>query len=82
MLFFHLILITKNECDVVRARYPNLYIPRTCKQKSKRHHYYLTEAIPYLKLISDTNYLAAEILAEKESRVLRQKFSLKGVDLD
>ena len=56
-----MILITKQESEIVRKRYPKAEIVRTCIQKSKRHHYYLPEAEQYLRLITDTNAAAAEI---------------------
>lgn len=35
--------ITKDEKQAVSKRCPNVYIARTMKHDSKRHHYYMTE---------------------------------------
>ena len=62
-----MILITKQESQKIRERYPNVQIVRTCIQKSKRHKYYLQEKDRYLKLIKDTNGAARKILEERYS---------------
>lgn len=56
-----MIHINKAEAQKVRYVYPDAGITRTCVQKTKRHHYYLTEYEPYLRLIADSNEAAAEI---------------------
>lgn len=38
-----MILITKNEKDLIVDKFPKAHIVRTCKQKSNRHKYYLVE---------------------------------------
>lgn len=39
-----MIAINKAERDAIRERFPDVYIVRTMKQKSKRHRYYCEEA--------------------------------------
>lgn len=63
-----MILITKQESEVIRARYPKADIVRTCIQKSKRHKYYMPERVCFLNLIKDTNAKAAEIFNEKKNQ--------------
>ena len=62
-----MILITKQESEIVRKRYPKAEIVRTCIQKSKRHRYYLPERVCFLRLIKDSNANAARILEEKKN---------------
>lgn len=38
-----MISITKDEKQAVSERCPDVYIARTMKHDSKRHHYYMTE---------------------------------------
>lgn len=38
-----MIAITLAEKNAVREKYPNVYIVRTMKHDSKRHHYYMAE---------------------------------------
>jgi hypothetical protein len=64
-----LILISKQESQLVRARYPQAEIVRTCIQKSKRHKYYLPENDKYLRLIRRTNNQAAMILEERHNKM-------------
>ena len=63
-----MIQITKAECKVVREQYPAISIPRTCKQKSKRHHYFLVEDENLLRLVASTNSQAAKLVAEIDAR--------------
>lgn len=63
-----MILITKQEAETVRKKYPKAEITRTCKQDSKRHKYYLPEKVVFLRLIQKTNMRAAEILKEKKNQ--------------
>lgn len=63
-----MILITKQESEVIRKKYPKAEIIRTCIQKSKRHKYYLPERVNYLRLIKDTNAEAAKIFNEKKNQ--------------
>lgn len=48
-----MIAINKDEKDIISARFPNVHIVRTMKQKSKRHHYYCEESKPVLKLLRE-----------------------------
>lgn len=63
-----MIEISKEESKIIRTKFPYAKITRTCRQKSKRHKYYMPEKTQYLSLIKDTNYLAAEILNDKNWR--------------
>lgn len=38
-----MIAITLAEKNAIREKYPNVYIVRTMKHDSKRHHYYMAE---------------------------------------
>lgn len=62
-----MILITKDEAEQVRKLYPDAEIVRTCKQKSKRHKYYLPECRPYLRIIQGTNIKAAQLLFNEKN---------------
>lgn len=66
-----MILVTKEESEKIRERYPDACISRTMKSKSSRHAYYAEESNKYLELIADTNDQAAEILHE------HKKYNLK-----
>lgn len=66
-----MILISKEESEKIRAKYPDVCISRTMKSQSKRHAYYVEESNKYLELIADTNDQAAEILRE------HKKYNLK-----
>lgn len=63
-----MILITKQEAEAVRKRYPRAEIVRTCIQKSKRHKYYLPERVCFLRLIKRMNAEAAKILEERKNQ--------------
>ena len=69
-----MILINKAEAEIIRANYPNIIIPRTCKQKSNRHRYYLVEDEKLLRLIASTNLSAREIVGSIDARRKPQKF--------
>ena len=47
-----MIAINKAEKDAISARFPNVHIVRTMKQKSKRHRYYCEESKPVLRYLS------------------------------
>lgn len=47
-----MIAITKEEKEKIIERFPNIYIVRTMKQKSKRHHYFCEESKPVLKFLN------------------------------
>ena len=38
-----MILITQEEKQVIQEKFPEVYITRTMKRDSKRHHYYCSE---------------------------------------
>lgn len=46
-----MILISAEEKEAVRKRLPRVFIYRTVKQKSKRHHYYMEEHPKAMKII-------------------------------
>lgn len=48
-----MIAINKDERDIISARFPNVHIVRTMKQKSKRHHYYCEESKPVMRLLRE-----------------------------
>lgn len=74
-----MITITKSESERVRKVYPRAEIVRTCIQKSKRHHYYLSEEEKYIRLIVDTNRAAASICKRlDDARERRKNIVTKG----
>ena len=46
-----MIAITKNEKEAISAKYPEVHIVRTMKQKSKRHRYYCEETEQVLRFV-------------------------------
>jgi len=46
-----MVAINKMEKDAIRERFPNVYIARTMKQKSKRHKYYCEENRQVMKFL-------------------------------
>lgn len=48
-----MVAITKNEKQAVLQRYPDVYIARTMKNDSKRHHYYMTEEKAAMRLLKE-----------------------------
>lgn len=66
-----MILISKEESEKIRAKYPDVCISRTMKVKSGRHRYFLEESDKYLELIADTNEQAKEILRQHKKYNLR-----------
>lgn len=48
-----MIAITKSEKEAISARFPEVHIVRTMKQKSKRHHYYCEETKQVMRLLSN-----------------------------
>ena len=53
-----LVLITKEEKEAIRAKFPHLDIVRTMRQRSKRGRYYMEEApqaMKYLRAIRNRN---------------------------
>lgn len=47
-----MIAINKKEKEAIQERYPDIYIVRTMKQKSKRHRYYCVESPKVLRLLN------------------------------
>lgn len=47
-----MISISKQEAEMVRKHCPENHIRRTCKQKSKRHHYHMSEDLAGVQLIA------------------------------
>ena len=68
-----MIAITKSESERVREVFPHAESVRTCIQKSKRHHYYLPETEKYLRLIVDSNHVAASICQQIDNECERSK---------
>lgn len=46
-----MILISRDEKLAVQERFPNIHVVRTCKQKSKRHRYYMVEEPGAMRMI-------------------------------
>lgn len=77
----YLILITKQESLTIKSEYPDAYIVRTCKNKSKRHRYYCPEIFGYLRLISDTNPDAKKFVSSagrKKHNINLDMFNKRG----
>lgn len=47
-----MISINKQEAEMVRKHCPENHIRRTCKQKSKRHHYHMSEDLAGVQLVA------------------------------
>ena len=48
-----MVAVNKTEKEAILARYPNVHIVRTMKQKSKRHRYYCEESKGAMRLLSE-----------------------------
>ena len=46
-----MILISRDEKQAVLEKFPNVHIVRTCKQRSKRHRYYMVEEPGPMRII-------------------------------
>lgn len=46
-----MVIINKEEKDIIQKHLPNVYISRTCKRKSDRHKYYCEESKRAMKLL-------------------------------
>lgn len=69
-----MIPVTKEEAKLLRELYPEYKVTRTMVQDSKRHHYYATVHEGMMRAIADTNYAAANIVAQiDKERALRKK---------
>ena len=67
-----MIPVTKEEAKLLRELYPEYKVTRTMVQDSKRH--YATEHEGMMRAIADTNYAAANIVAQiDKERALRKK---------
>lgn len=55
-----MILISREEKYEVQEKFPNVHIVRTCKQKSKRHRYYMVEEPGPMRLIRKLRGLPEE----------------------
>ena len=72
--------MTKEEALLLRKLYPEYTVTRTMVQRSKRHHYYATEAEEAMRAIAGTNERAAQIVAEidQRRRLARKRRSQQG----
>lgn len=59
-----MILINKQEKEIISKLFPKEKFVRTVKQRSKRHRYYVTERIELLRPIAHLNDSAAEFVRE------------------
>lgn len=73
-----MIPVSKQETIKLRECYPEIFIVRTAKQKSKRHRYLCPPEERYMRLISSTNGQAAEIVKEIDVRKNRRAKYTKG----
>ena len=48
-----MIIITRQEKEIISKRMPNVHIRRTVKQKSKRHKYYMEENRGAMRLLKE-----------------------------
>lgn len=46
-----MVIITKEEKNLIRERFPNVHIVRTMKNRSKRHRYYMEEKQEPMKML-------------------------------
>lgn len=46
-----MIAITLSEKEAIREKFPRVHIVRTMKSDSKRHHYYMVEEGPPMRLL-------------------------------
>lgn len=46
-----MVTITKEEKKIISKQYPNVFVARTMKHDSKRHHYYMTEDSRAMRLL-------------------------------
>jgi hypothetical protein len=60
-----MVLITKEEKEAIVQRFPDTYIVRTMKQKSKRHRYYCVESRPVMRYLKE---LRGEYVPNKRKR--------------
>lgn len=48
-----MVVISKEEAEAVRAKYPDAHIVRTMKQASKRHRYYCEETSATMRFLQE-----------------------------
>lgn len=48
-----MILINKSEKEAILERFPNIFIIRTMKHRSKRHHYYCEEDRRVIRFLNE-----------------------------
>lgn len=53
-----MILISKEEKDVISKAFPDAHIVRTMKQKSNRHRYYCEESNSVMKYLNEARVCA------------------------
>lgn len=46
-----MVIITKEEKNLIREKFPNVHIVRTMKNRSKRHRYYMEERQEPMKML-------------------------------
>lgn len=51
-----MVLINKEEKEFIQQRCPDMTFVRTVRQKSKRHHYYMTETPKAMRLLNQVRY--------------------------
>lgn len=70
-----MIAISKAEKDVISEKFPNVYIVRTVKQKSKRHHYYCEESKAVMRFLKRARSIGGitNALREGDSYTGRKK---------
>jgi len=55
-----MIAINKAERDAIKKKFPDVYIVRTMKKKSKRHRYYCEEARRVIRYLDSTRNKTSE----------------------
>lgn len=69
-----MVLISKDEKDIIHSYFPRVHITRTMKQKSKRHRYYCEEdgrVMAFLKKLRSKNVVSAN--SERGDRYTNRK---------
>lgn len=75
----NIIQISKSESEKIRNEYPDVWISETGRGKpAKRRKRYLPEIERYLRLITDTNIEAAQIVRLKNKRSNRNRNARSG----
>ena len=63
-----MVLITKEEKDLILKQYPNINIVRTVKQKSGRHRYYMEEAKGAMALLDRIRHPERKLQRQQERK--------------